>query len=61
MRRKKLSEKTIGNTILFPVGLYESIRKIAEKERRTIGGQIIILCETAINFQKPQLNTETEG
>ena len=37
-----MSEKTIRHVIRFPPDLYEKLRKIAEKEERSINGEVVI-------------------
>ena len=38
----RMSEKTIKHVIRFPPDLYEKLRKIAEKEERSINGEVVI-------------------
>ena len=41
-RKAKTTKNTIDTVIRFPPDLYEKLRKIAEKEERSINGEVVI-------------------
>lgn len=41
-------EKSVRNTVSFPIDMYEQIKKLAEDENRSISQQIIHLCKLGL-------------
>lgn len=53
-----MSEERIGNTIYFPVEVYDRLRELAKHNRRSINQQVIVCVETICDME-PILNKST--